>query len=151
MNPNMLGLLIFLYQATLFEIPKTVVFRINKILFPFVWDKKRERMVRSSVTQSLAQGASSSLVPSSQAFDMDLSVRLPKSAPPSSPMLTDFGRTVKQKPGKQLGVVVTNLPSPTVRAQGKSRHVSSSSEESDDSLVRCVSCKKHLNMRQRGP
>jgi hypothetical protein len=50
-------------------------------------------------------------------------------------MLTDFGRTVKQKPGKQLEVVVTNLPSPTVRAQGKSRHVSSSSEDSDDSLA----------------
>jgi hypothetical protein len=79
--------------------------------------------------------ASSSLAPSTQAFDMDLSVQLPKSAPPSSPMLTDFGRTVKQKPGKQLEVVVTNLTSPTVRAQGKSRHVSSSSEESDDSLA----------------
>ena len=56
MNANMLGLSIFWYQATLFEIPKTVVVRINKILFPFVWDKKREWMVRSSVTQSLAQG-----------------------------------------------------------------------------------------------
>jgi hypothetical protein len=49
-----------------------------------------------------AQRKASSLAPSTQAFDMDLSVQLPKSAPPSSPMLTDFGRTVKQKPGKQL-------------------------------------------------
>ena len=40
----------------LFDVPKTVVFRINKILFPFVWGKKREWMARSSVTQSLVQG-----------------------------------------------------------------------------------------------
>jgi hypothetical protein len=53
---NTLGLSIFWYQATLFDIPKTVIFRINKILFPFVWDKKREWMARSSVTQPLAQG-----------------------------------------------------------------------------------------------
>jgi hypothetical protein len=62
--------------------------------------------------------ASSSLAPSSQAFDMDLSFWLPKSAPQSSPMLTDFSHTVTQKPGKQLEFVVTNLPSPTVRTQG---------------------------------
>jgi hypothetical protein len=56
MIANTLGLSIFWYQATLFDIPKTVVFRINKSMFPFMWDKKREWMARSSVTQSLAQG-----------------------------------------------------------------------------------------------
>ena len=52
----MLGLSIFWYQATIFDMPKTVIFRINKILFPFVWGKKREWMARSSVSQPLAQG-----------------------------------------------------------------------------------------------
>ena len=94
---------------------------------------KSQRDLREMLTAR--RKASSSLAPSTQAFDMDLSVQLPKSAPPSSPMLTEFVCTVKQKPGKQLEVVVTNLPSHTVRAQGKSRHISSSSEESDDSLV----------------
>ena len=94
---------------------------------------KSPRDLRDKLTAR--RKASSSLAPPTQAFDMDLSVQLPKSAPLSSPMLTDFGRTVKQKPGKQLEVVVTNLLSSTVRAQGKSSHVSSSSEESDDSLA----------------
>jgi hypothetical protein len=94
---------------------------------------KSPRDLRDKLTAR--RKASSSLAPPTQAFDMDLSVQLPKSAPLPSPMLTDFGRTVKQKPGKQLEVVVTNLLSSTVRAQGKSRHVSSSSEESDDSLA----------------
>jgi hypothetical protein len=76
---------------------------------------------------------SSSLAPSSQAFDLDLSVRLPKSAPSSSPMLTDFSRKVTTKPGKQL-TVVSNKPPVAARTQGKSRHISSGSEESDDSL-----------------
>ena len=93
--------------------------------------------------------ASSSLAPSSQAFDMDLSVRLPKSAPPSSPMLTDFGRTVKQKPGKQLEVVLTNVPSPNVRTKGKSRHISSSSEESDDSLAEVSGTPKPRSKRAK--
>ena len=53
---NMLGLSIFWYQATIFDMPKTVIFRINKILFPFVWGKKREWMARSSVSQPLVQG-----------------------------------------------------------------------------------------------
>ncbi|CAB4041209.1 Hypothetical predicted protein, partial [Paramuricea clavata] len=53
---NMLGLSIFWYQATIFDMPKTVIFRINKLLFPFVWGKKREWMARSSVSQPLAQG-----------------------------------------------------------------------------------------------
>ena len=41
---NMLGLSIFWYQATIFDMPKTVIYRINKILFPFVWGKKHEWM-----------------------------------------------------------------------------------------------------------
>jgi hypothetical protein len=74
------------------------------------------------------------LAPSTQAFDLDLSVRLAKSTPSSSSMVTDFSRQVTQKPGKNLEVVVSN-PAPAVRKQGKSRHVSSSDEESDASLA----------------
>ena len=37
---NVLGLSLLWYQAQIFDVPKTVVFRINKILFPFVWGKK---------------------------------------------------------------------------------------------------------------
>lgn len=53
---NVLGLSIFWYQATIFDMPKTVMARINKILFPFVWNKKREWMARSSVVQPLSLG-----------------------------------------------------------------------------------------------
>jgi hypothetical protein len=35
---------------------RVLIFRINKILFPFVWGKKREWMARSSISQPLAQG-----------------------------------------------------------------------------------------------
>ena len=73
------------------------------------------------------------LAPSTQAFDLDLSVRLAKSTPSSSSMVTDFSRQVTQKPGKNLEVV--SNPAPAVRKQGKSRHVSSSDEESDASLA----------------
>ena len=53
---NVLGLSLFWYQATVFDMPKTVIFKINKILFPFVWGKKREWMARTSVIQPLHQG-----------------------------------------------------------------------------------------------
>jgi hypothetical protein len=56
MIANMLGLSLFWYQATIFDFPKTVIFRVNKLLFPFVWNKKREWMARTSVTQPLAVG-----------------------------------------------------------------------------------------------
>ena len=36
--------------------PKTIVFKLNKLLFPFVWNKKREWMARSSVIQPLGLG-----------------------------------------------------------------------------------------------
>jgi hypothetical protein len=53
---NILGLSTFWYQATIFDVPKPIVNRINKILFPFVWNKKKEWMARSSVTQPLTAG-----------------------------------------------------------------------------------------------
>jgi hypothetical protein len=37
---NVLGLSIFWYQATIFDVPKSVVNAINKILFLFVWEKR---------------------------------------------------------------------------------------------------------------
>ncbi|CAB4016372.1 Hypothetical predicted protein, partial [Paramuricea clavata] len=49
-------------------------------------------------------------------------------------MVTDFSRKITEKAGKQLEVVVSN-PAAAARKQGKSRHVSSSSEESDGSLA----------------
>ena len=53
---NVLGLSLFWYQATVFDMPKTVILKINKILFPFVWGKKREWMARTSDIQPLHQG-----------------------------------------------------------------------------------------------
>ena len=53
---NVLGLSLFWYQATVFDMPKTIIFKINKLLFPFVWNKKREWMARSSVIQSVGLG-----------------------------------------------------------------------------------------------
>ena len=44
------------YQAQIFDVPKTVIFKINKILFPFVWGKKREWMARTSVIQPMVDG-----------------------------------------------------------------------------------------------
>jgi hypothetical protein len=82
----------------------------------------------------IARRNATPLAPSTQAFDLDLSVRLAKSTPSSSPMVTDFSRQVTHKPGKKLEVVVSN-PASDVRKQGKSRHVSSSDEESDASLA----------------
>lgn len=56
MIPNVLGLSIFWYQATTFDVPKTLIVRVNKVLFSFVWGKKREWMARTSVTQPTAEG-----------------------------------------------------------------------------------------------
>ena len=53
---SVLGLSLFWYQATVFDMPETVISRINKILFPFVWGKKREWMACTSVIQPLHQG-----------------------------------------------------------------------------------------------
>ena len=39
---NVLGLSLFWYHDTVFDMPKTVIHQINKLLFPFVWSKKRE-------------------------------------------------------------------------------------------------------------
>ena len=52
---NVLGLSVFWYQATVFDMPKTVIHQVNKLLFPFVWSKKREWMARSSVVQPISQ------------------------------------------------------------------------------------------------
>ena len=53
---NVLGLSLFWYQATVFDMPKTIIFKINKLLFPFVWDKKREWMASTYVIQPLHYG-----------------------------------------------------------------------------------------------
>ena len=51
-----LGLSLFWYHATVYDMPKTVIHQTNKLLFPFVWSKKREWMARTSVVQLLGQG-----------------------------------------------------------------------------------------------
>lgn len=53
---NLLGLPLFWYQATIFDIPKVIIPQLNKILFGFIQQKKREWLVRSSVTLPLASG-----------------------------------------------------------------------------------------------
>ena len=53
---NVLGLSLFWYQATMFDVPKTIVARINKLIFSFIWNKKREWLARSSLTQPFADG-----------------------------------------------------------------------------------------------
>ena len=53
---NVLGLSLLWYQAQIFDVPKTVIFKVNKILFPFVWGKKREWMARTSVIQPMVDG-----------------------------------------------------------------------------------------------
>ncbi|CAB4043743.1 Hypothetical predicted protein [Paramuricea clavata] len=106
--------------------PCTPVLKEVKVAF-----EKSQRDLRDKL---IARRNATPMAPSTQAFDLDLSVRLPKTAPSSSSMVTDFSRTVTEKPGKQLEVVVSN-PDVAARKQGKSRHVSSSSEESDDSLA----------------
>ena len=53
---NILGLSLFWHQATVFDMSKTAIYKINKMLFPFVWGKKREWMARASIIQPLHQG-----------------------------------------------------------------------------------------------
>ncbi|XP_046856058.1 uncharacterized protein LOC124449151 [Xenia sp. Carnegie-2017] len=53
---NTLGLSIFWYQATIFDMPKTVVHAVNKLLFPFLWKKNKEPIARSSAVAPRLQG-----------------------------------------------------------------------------------------------
>ena len=53
---NTLGLSIFWYQATIFDMPKPVVHKVNKILFPFIWNKKKEPIARSSAVAPRPRG-----------------------------------------------------------------------------------------------
>ena len=53
---NALGLSTFWYLASFRCIPDTVVSAIKQRLFPFDWQKKREWLARSSLTQPLSRG-----------------------------------------------------------------------------------------------
>lgn len=53
---NALGLSLFRYQATIFYLPKTVIHAINKIIFPFIWNKSREPLARSSTVAPRPRG-----------------------------------------------------------------------------------------------
>lgn len=56
MIANVLGLSLFWYQASIFAVPALVITRINKLLFPFVWNRKTEYLARATVTQSVLHG-----------------------------------------------------------------------------------------------
>ena len=53
---NTLGLSVFWYQGTIFDVPKTVIHTINKILFPFLWNKSKEPIARSSAVAPRLRG-----------------------------------------------------------------------------------------------
>lgn len=53
---NTVGLSLFWYHATIFDMPKTVISSVSKLLFPFVWQKGHEPLARSSVTQPFLSG-----------------------------------------------------------------------------------------------
>ena len=53
---NTLGVSIFWYQGTIFDMPKLVVHSINKILFPFIWNKRKEPIARSSAVAPRLRG-----------------------------------------------------------------------------------------------
>jgi hypothetical protein len=53
---NMLGLSKFWYHASFLCLPDQVATDIEKLVFPYVWRKKREGIVRSSVKQRFGQG-----------------------------------------------------------------------------------------------
>lgn len=53
---NTLGLSLFWYQATIFDLPKTAIHAINKIIFPFIWNKPREPIARSSAIAPRLRG-----------------------------------------------------------------------------------------------
>ena len=53
---NTLGLSTFWYQATIFDIPKTVVHALNKLLFPFLWNKNKEPIACSSAIAPRLRG-----------------------------------------------------------------------------------------------
>ena len=53
---NTLGLSKFWYLGSICSIPFNIIRRINHIIFPFLWNKKREWISRSSLTQPTNQG-----------------------------------------------------------------------------------------------
>ena len=53
---NCLSLSTSWYVGSIRLIPTNIIHEINKLVFPFVWDKKRKWLSRSSVTQPLDRG-----------------------------------------------------------------------------------------------
>ena len=53
---NVLGLSLFWYLASVTYIPNTVIKKINSLIFPFVWGKKREWLSRDTASQPLDRG-----------------------------------------------------------------------------------------------
>lgn len=56
MIANVLGLSLFWYKASIFAVPANIITRINKLLFPFVWNRKTEYLARATVTQAVPCG-----------------------------------------------------------------------------------------------
>ena len=53
---NMLGFSLLWYLATISIMPDAVIAQVNRLIFRFVWSRKREWLARSSLTQSRANG-----------------------------------------------------------------------------------------------
>ena len=53
---NTLGLSIFWYLASFLSMPDSIVSRINSHAYSFIWNKKREWLARTTVTQRPSQG-----------------------------------------------------------------------------------------------
>ena len=53
---NTLGLSTFLYLGSVCFVPPATIRQINRLVFPFVWSKKREWVRRSSITQPCTRG-----------------------------------------------------------------------------------------------
>ena len=53
---NTLGLSIFWYLASFLSVPDSIVSRINSHAFSFIWNKNREWLARTTVTQRPSQG-----------------------------------------------------------------------------------------------
>ena len=94
---------------------------------------------------------SSSSVPTSASFDMNLSVRLsqPSASGSSSELLAAFDRQVTAQPAVPSQGTQPESTGAVVRSLGKSSHGASGSEDSDDSLAEVAVARKPRSKRFR--
>ena len=95
--------------------------------------------------------SSSSSVPTSASFDMNLSVRLsqPSASGSSSELLAAFDRQVTAQPAVPSHGTQPESTGAVVRSLGKSSHGASGSDDSDDSLAEVAAARKPRSKRFR--